>query len=245
LTGRDLVKLLFGPYKLPALRRGDRAFCLYRDCQVVVTSWTDARISWPRCRALDCHRGGAGLLVEEELARAVRHESAAAICYWWGVSEWAVWRWRKALEVTRGSQHLIHAAADLGAEAMSARGLTPEEIEQRRQQALEKNLAQHFQKAYREDRWTEEEMVLLGTLEDAEVARQTGRTTDGVRQKREKLGIPNPSKSSRVGPRPRWTVEEDELALSLPAEETARRTGRMVHAVANRRHLLAVRFQGG
>ena|SRR6516165_1896048 len=48
----DNVKLLFGPYHPPALRRGDRATCLVRDYDVVVTSWTDSRISWPRCRPL-------------------------------------------------------------------------------------------------------------------------------------------------------------------------------------------------
>ena len=37
------VRLLFGPYQAPALERGDRATCLYRDCDVVVTGWTDAR----------------------------------------------------------------------------------------------------------------------------------------------------------------------------------------------------------
>jgi hypothetical protein len=52
----DCVKLLFGPYRPPVLRKGDRAFCLFRDCAVVVTSWTDARIPWPRCRALDGRR---------------------------------------------------------------------------------------------------------------------------------------------------------------------------------------------
>ena len=44
---RERVKLLFGPYKSPALRRGDRATCLYRDCDVRITGWTDARTSWP------------------------------------------------------------------------------------------------------------------------------------------------------------------------------------------------------
>jgi hypothetical protein len=74
------AKLLFGPYEPPPLRTGDRATCLYRDALVVVTSWSDRRISWPRCLALG-HRGGAGLLVEEELARAITHESAAALMY--------------------------------------------------------------------------------------------------------------------------------------------------------------------
>src|SRR5262245_50244449 len=42
-------------------------------------------IPWPRCRALDQRGGcGSGLLVDEELARAVRSESTAAEMYWWG-----------------------------------------------------------------------------------------------------------------------------------------------------------------
>jgi hypothetical protein len=38
VTDADRLKLLFGPYKAPALRRGDRASCLVRDCLVVVTT---------------------------------------------------------------------------------------------------------------------------------------------------------------------------------------------------------------
>jgi hypothetical protein len=40
----DRVKLLFGPYRPPRLRPGDRATCLLRDCAVVITSITDAPI---------------------------------------------------------------------------------------------------------------------------------------------------------------------------------------------------------
>jgi hypothetical protein len=71
-------KLLHGPYIPPALRRGDRTVCLYRDGEVVITSWTNACIAWPRCRAIGI-RGGSGLLMTEELVRAVRTESAEAI----------------------------------------------------------------------------------------------------------------------------------------------------------------------
>jgi hypothetical protein len=60
------------------LRRGDRAACLYRDCDVVVTGWTDARIPWPRCRPLDVPRSRPALLVDEELARAICKSSTAA-----------------------------------------------------------------------------------------------------------------------------------------------------------------------
>jgi len=91
MTDRERIRLLFGPYEAPPLRRGERAFCLFRDAPVIVTNWTDAPISWPRCRVLaDYKGGGSGLLVDEELARAVCHESAAAIIFRWGASKTAV-----------------------------------------------------------------------------------------------------------------------------------------------------------
>jgi hypothetical protein len=70
---REKVKLLHGPYKAPPLRKGDRATCLYRDKNVVITRWSDARISWPLCRPLG--KGQPSLLLDKELARAVRCES--------------------------------------------------------------------------------------------------------------------------------------------------------------------------
>jgi predicted amidohydrolase len=113
----ESAKLLFGPYTPPPLRKGDRATCLYYDAEVVITSWSSSRISWPRCRTIG-HRGGSGLLVDEELARAVRHESAAALMYWWGVSENTATLWRKAFGVegwtaTEGTYLLVRAAAEL------------------------------------------------------------------------------------------------------------------------------------
>src|SRR5262249_10796644 len=71
-------RLHAGPYTPPSLRRGDRATCLFRDADVVITSWTSAPIPWPRCCRADPPGGGSGLLVTEELARAVRTGSAFA-----------------------------------------------------------------------------------------------------------------------------------------------------------------------
>jgi hypothetical protein len=41
---RQRTKPLFGPYQVPALKRGGRATCLSSDCDVQITGWTDARI---------------------------------------------------------------------------------------------------------------------------------------------------------------------------------------------------------
>ena len=84
MTRDARVHLLHGPHRAPPLKRGDRAACLFRDGDVVVTGWTDARIPWPRCRLPGGHGGGSGLLVDGELARAVRSESALAVRYWCG-----------------------------------------------------------------------------------------------------------------------------------------------------------------
>ena len=152
MTGRERVKLLFGPYQAPPIKRGDRAVCLFRDCDVIITGWTNARIPWPRSRALDSPGGGSGLLVDEELARGVRHESAAAVMFWWGASKNAVQNWRGALGVGRtdneGTARLLQAAAERGAEAVRAREWTEDEREQRRCLNAEKGLAAHLSTGY-------------------------------------------------------------------------------------------------
>src|SRR5262245_28081242 len=130
MTDDDRFKLLFGPHRVPPLRRGDRTLCLFRDAPVVVTSWTAAPLPWPRCRALDGRGGGSGLLVEEELARAVRTESALAVRYWWGVGHGAVARWRKALGVggysPPGTRRLRQAASEAGAAARAGGAAPPD-----------------------------------------------------------------------------------------------------------------------
>ena len=233
----DRVKLLFGPYTAPPLRRGDRATCLFRDCLVVVTAWTDAPIPWPRCRTLDGPGGGSGLLVDEELARAVRHESAAAVMRWWGASHNAVQNWRRALGVGRtnneGTHRLIQGSAEKGAEAVKAREWTEEEREQRRLLNAEKGLADNLILGYHGPLWTPEDIALLGTLPDEEVARRTGRTVNAVRLKREELGIPNPAGN-------RWRPEDITLLGTLPDREVARRLGRPLHSVTQKRCKLGI-----
>jgi hypothetical protein len=196
MKDRDRVKLLFVPYAAPRLRKGDRAACLFRDCDVVVTGWTDARISWPRCLPLGA-KGHPSLLVDDELARAIKHESAAALRYWWGVSESVVIRWRKALGVGRlncpGSQRLIRAASEQGAAQVRGQELPAEQVERRRRTAVELGLGRNLTPGYnRGPWWAPAELKLLGKRPDDEVAARTGRTPNAVRIKRERLGIPNP-----------------------------------------------------
>src|SRR5262245_59594788 len=143
---RDRTRLLSGPYRTPGLRVGDRTFCLLRDCDCVVTSLSEGRIPWPRGRPLDAPLGGSGLLLLGDLADAVKRESAAAIMRWWGVTAGVVWRWRKALGVTRtnneGSRRLVRATSAEGGAASQARVVTEEQREHRRRTAERLNLGQ-------------------------------------------------------------------------------------------------------
>jgi hypothetical protein len=241
MTDPDRLKLLFGPYQAPPLKRGDRTFCLFRDTTVAITAWTDAPLPWPRCRALDSPGGGSGLLVDEELARAVRHESAAAVMFSWGPSMGAVCRWRKALGVTRtdneGTARLVRAAAELGAAEVRGQALAPEQIERRRRTAAELGLGRNLILGYHGPLWTAPEIALLGTLPDAEVARRTGRTTNAVRQMRERLGIPNPASN-------RWTAAGIALLGTLPDREVAWRLGRSLASVTQKRIKLGIANPG-
>ena len=182
--------LLHAPYHPPAVRRGDRTICLYRDAEVIVTSWTDAPISWPRCRAVGV-RGGSGLLVDEELLRAIRCESSVSLQSWFGVNEVTIWRWRKAFGVgqwgTEGSRRLHQALSENG--AAKTRG------KKRPLAAIRKQIQTCRQRGYKPPQkrwaktgWKQWQLDLLGTAPDAELAVRFGRTVTAVRVMRNRLG---------------------------------------------------------
>jgi hypothetical protein len=194
MRASDRTKLLFGPYNAPALKRGDRATCLFRDCDVAVTGWTDARIPWPLALPVGT-KGRPSLLVDEELARAVRHESAAAIRHWWGVGGGVVLRWRRAFGVGRtnceGTRRLIRAASERGAAKLRGVKLPPEQVERLRRTALEQNLIRHVRPGYNLGPWwTRAELALLGTDEDDVIAARIGRTPTAVGVMRRKRKVP-------------------------------------------------------
>jgi hypothetical protein len=78
---------------------------------------------------------------------------------------------------------LIQAAAEAGADATRGVALPAEQVEQRRQRAIEQNFGQ-ANPGYHGPRWTAEELALLGTASDAEIAERTGKSRDAVRAQR-------------------------------------------------------------
>src|SRR4051812_10029231 len=97
---------LLGKYRTPVFQYGEGGICSVRG-QVEVVGLSGGPIPWPvgkRDRA-------KSLVVAGGLEDAIRRESAQAVCYWWGVSPWVVWQWRKALGVganTEGTRRLRH-----------------------------------------------------------------------------------------------------------------------------------------
>jgi hypothetical protein len=223
MRNHERVRLLFGPYTPPRLIKGDKVFCHFRDKLVSIIGWSDGRISWPRCCPVGDRGGGKGLLVDDELLRAVRHESATAVAYWWGVSESTAQRWRRAFDVRRmeneGTRRLMLAN-------------------------VEEVVLRHRPPASATVLWTEDEIALLGVLRDQEVVKTTGRSLYAVRLKRESLGIKNPSPYGGRFGGPPWTPAQDKLVLTLAAAEAAKRTGHTKGAVHTRRYQLRHRKLG-
>jgi hypothetical protein len=151
-------------------------------------------------------------LLDKELARAVRHESAAAVMYWWGASSEAVKRWRRVLGVGRadneGTWRLVRAAAEKDGEAARERGLTDEECDERSRRALRLNLARHLWTGYHGPRWTPAQLRLLGRYPDEVVAAKVGRTAGAVQA--DLAGHPGRARPADVpGPAGRGGRERD------------------------------------
>jgi hypothetical protein len=193
MTNAERYRLLHSPYTAPPLKPGERTSCLYRGAEVVITSWSAARIPWLRCRAIDV-RGGSDLLINEELLRAIRMESAEAIKYWSGVSTKAVWNWRKAFGIGRlepeGSRRLQMASSQAGANKTRGKRLPASTV--KRMSATRRARGRKPTGRWAKDGWKPEQLALLGTMADAKLAECLGRSANAVRVKRTRLGIPAP-----------------------------------------------------
>jgi transposase-like protein len=204
---------LIGTYTPPAVRVGERVICMLRDCECKVTSLSSAPLPWPRVQPLE-HLGGSGLWVCDELVRAIKTESAAALGHHFGVSAGVVWRWRKAFGVggratTTGSKRAIRAAAQLGAEAIKAKEWTDDELDAKAQTAKRIGLRPPNRWTAARGGWTAEQVALLGTDQDDAIALKLGRSRGATTTQRVKRRIP--AFSGWPGGGPVWMA--DEIAL--------------------------------
>jgi hypothetical protein len=184
------------------------------------------------------YRGGSGLWVNDDLKRAIRTESAAALMHWFGVGANAAWAWRKAFGVagrartTPGTRRAVRAAAVRGAEAVKAKEWTP--AERKARSRLAKRQGRKFPPRWTPESggWTAEQLALLGTDRDSAVAARLGRSPNAVALRRRALGVP--AFGGRAGGRG-WTKPELRLLGTDSDEAVAKRIGRTPGAVTQRR----------
>ena len=186
---------LLGTYRTPRVRVGRVLTCEARDCDVIVTGYSEARIRWPLGRRP--RQAAKALVVYGDLARAVRRESNQAVCYWFGITPQTVSKWRKALAV----------------------GLTNDGTHRLRSD-------------YTREPW-------------AKRARRKGAARNGDPDRRAKIaaakrGKPRPTPAGWVPFGAAWTAQADELVRTLPPKLAAKRTGRTLRAVYQRRYHLDV-----
>jgi hypothetical protein len=88
--------------------------------------------------------------------------------------------------------------------------------------------------------WQPDEIALLGTMPDREVAAQIGRSTEAVRCHRYVLGIACFSKRKPPCRAPRWTEAKDRLLGTMPDPVLARKWHCSAMCVFNRRRKLGI-----
>jgi hypothetical protein len=121
-----------------------------------------------------------------------------------------VWRWRKALGVTvmnnERSHSLRKVASEAGAEKTRDEPLPREQVERRRQTAIDLNLGRNLRRGGNGQPWTQAHLARLGKEPDDVLAREFGRTVGAVRVRRARLRIPTARDRRRSGERPHGPV---------------------------------------
>src|SRR5688572_12150060 len=86
--------------------------------------------------------------------------------------------------------------------------------------------------------WLEVELVALGKAPDGVLAKRFGRSTEAVRHKRTRRGVPAFDSTWVL-----WTAEQDAMIGRLSTAEVAARSGRTASAIRARRRWLKRRRQ--
>ena len=218
----ERLRLRFGPYRTPKFRYGAKAKDA-RCGEVKIVGLSSGRIPWP-CFQNGRHRSP---VLFGALAKAVRRESNQAVAYWWGVSAQTVTAWRNALGVgptTPGTSKLRSAHFH----EPWARKAQEKALAKARDPARRKKIA-----AARRGKPRPVHVI--------EVTRQRYLGKQLSAETRRKMSEAHKRRGSwpPAAGRP-WTPEEDELVHTLRIAEVAKRTGRSISAVKNRRITLGV-----
>jgi len=207
------------------VRLGSVLSCEARDCDVIVAGYSDGRIPWPLGRR---HGSGVrGFVLFGDLARAIRQESNQAVCHWWGVTEKVVTKWRKALGVGANNTGTARLRTEYAKEDWFVAGRR-KAISRAGNPERRRKLSEVFRGKPRPPHVVE---ALRRASTGRKVSARTRAKLAAAMHKRAKSFIPN----GRI-----WTAKEDELIRTRPAPQVARRTGRTIRSVYQRRARLNV-----
>jgi len=200
------VRFVGGPYSRANGRVGAWLKCELRGL-LQVGSFSNALIPWPTAVK---HR--KQLIVCGDLVRALKTESCLAVCFHFGILPQMVSEYRRRLGIERltaGSTRLFWRSVKL-ARSDEARAKMSRQQENRkdlmsredcaRLREIQKRLksedwkdkvAEMWQRRYllfgKPDEWTEDELKLIGTLPDREVARLVKRSLQAFKAKKFQL----------------------------------------------------------
>lgn len=202
----EKVRFVGGPYAPPLVCIGGWLKCELRG-ELQVSGYTNALIPWPVAT-----RHHKQLIVCADLVRALKTESVLAVAFHFGISRALVSEYRSRLNIERftaGSQRLFWRSVNLArtpeARAKLSRHhegrsdlMTPEAREKLRQiqkrpksEAWKQKMSERWQRRFAVSGkpldWTDEELKLIGTRPDREVARFLGRSLSAVKGKKFQL----------------------------------------------------------
>jgi hypothetical protein len=214
----DSRKLL-GTYRTPRFKYGQKVLCEVRG-EVTIVGTSAGKIPWPLARA---GRGHPTFVVYRGLARAVRRETNAAVCHWWGITPQTVTKWRKALAVPQANEGTLRYKR--------AAGKSPE----RRHvpAAMHKTLQDPGRAA-------KIAAAKRGKPRPPETAAKLRVAFKGRRHTPETLAKMSAKRKCVRPPAAGvpWSEAENALLRTLPAREVARQTGRTLSAVYSQRAAL-------
>jgi len=216
------LRLLFGPYLPPSIRRGDKLFCEIRGT-VTVAGYSDAPIPWPRVKK----GGNACLVLCGELVRAVKREALLVVAHHWGVSQTTVWKWRKALGVERSNEGTDQRLHD---DAVS-RG--DDRLERARRKSKKPKALAKLSKSLKG------RVRSHATIEAVRQAAKRQHWSEARRKKIAALWRKRGHRPHNPYQRP-WTPEEDALIGTDRDRVVAERLGRSVKAVQMRRFAMGI-----
>jgi hypothetical protein len=220
MLDRDRFRLT-GRYVTPRVKVGTVLSCEYRDCDIIVVGYTDARKPWPVGR----RKGTSArtLVIYGGLAEAVKRESNLAVCYWFGVTPQTVSDWRKALGVRSTNDGTFRLRSANTREPMArlalARATAKANNSERRRKQSEaqkgRKRPRHVIEAMRKGRKGKPQPPHVGQI---------------IAARNRKLKAMGKVPFGRI-----WTTEDDGIVREHPGTVAAQMLGRSLNSVYSRR----------